>query len=495
VTAPNLISRHLSVVNHELTHMLSELLKPLLARAEIGALRPRDAEVNVWEALVALGNAVLTAVLSAICRGETERAAVKDDALRDLRPRMDADYTATIKTTLGPVHFPWFAIRDQAGRTHVPARRLFPLREAARVSELLLEWECQVAADHPFRKAADTLEYFTHGAVDIEDTTIERHALLAGRSISPEWLYRSPQNIRAILRDRATLDIQTGRPFLYVSTDAHALRLFGDETWAADWKMVNGIRVWCKDRKTGATIHIGGEFTAGNCHEVVRRLRARHESGALPFDGDYGDGLVAQIAVLTDGLPWIAEHVLPLYPNALASLDPYHVVEQVAEAARAALPKQRVNALITRARHAVGMRERRGRTYYRKGNRRTRYKTRSSGMAGSGDRLLTEVLEPMLPTLTRGKKRFKQVIRYVRGNLYRMHYGDLRTRGAQIGSGAMESLHRTGSQTRLKRAGCRWRPEAAEAILNLRMLILAERWSEFWNRPETAERIARRSVA
>jgi hypothetical protein len=101
----------------------------------------------------------------------------------------------------------------------------------------------------------------------------------------------------------------------------------------------------------------------------------------------------------------------------------------------------------------------------------------------------------MLPTLTRGKKRFKQVIRYVQGDLYRMRYGDLRTRGAQIGSGAMESLHRTGSQTRLQRAGCRWRREAAEAILNLRMLILAERWSEFWNRPETAEHIARRSVA
>jgi hypothetical protein len=490
VTAPNLISRHPTVVNHELSQMLSDLVKPLLAGAEIGAFGPREAELRVWSMLLAVGNSALSAVLAAMCRGETERAALRDEALHDLKPRMDADYTAKIKTTLGPVQFPWFAVRDWNGKTIVPARRLFPLREVARVSELMLEWECQAAADHPFRKAADSLMYFTHGAVKMEDTTIERHAILAGASIAPEWLYRSPKNIRTILQDRATLDAATGRPFVYVSTDAHALRLFGDETWAADWKMVNGIRVWCKDRHTDATIHVGGEFTAGNCHEVVRRLRRLSASGILPFDGDFGDGLKAQIAVLTDGLPWIAEHVLPLYPGSLASLDPFHVVEQVADAARAALPTHQVNALITRARHAVGMRERRGRTWLRKGNRRTLHKTRRSGMNGSGRRLLQEVLEPLLPTLTRGKKRFKQVIRYVGNNIYRMEYGALRTRGAQIGSGAMESLHRTGSQTRLKRAGSRWRPEVAEAILKLRMLMLAERWSEFWNRPETAERIA-----
>ena len=50
--------------------------------------------------------------------------------------------------------------------------------------------------------------------------------------------------------------------------------------------------------------------------------------------------------------------------------------------------------------------------------------------------------------------------------------------------GAMESLHRTGSQARLKRAGCHWTEEVAQAILNLRMLGLSGRWKEYWSQPE-----------
>ena len=341
-----------------------------------------------------------------------------------------------------------------------------------------------------FRKAAEALLFFSHGAVDVEDTTIERHAVLVGSTIPREWLYRSVGEIREILRDRATLDTTTGRPFVYVSTDAHALRLFDDESWAAAWKMVNGVRMWCKDRVTNATIHLGGEFTTGDCHEVVRRLRLLSDSGHLPFNGDFGQGVVAHIGVLTDGSDWIAERIVTLYPGCLASLDPFHVVEHVVDAARAALPKAQVKGVIQRARAALGVRSRRGRTFLRKGNRRLLHKTRRSCMDGSGQRLLDDVLIPLASTIKRGKKRFKRLLRYVRGNLYRMHYGTLRRRGAQIGSGAMESLHRTGSQTRLKRAGCRWRPQVAEAILNLRMLILSGRWNEYWNQPELAARVA-----
>lgn len=39
------------------------------------------------------------------------------------------------------------------------------------------------------------------------------------------------------------------------STDAHALRRYVDETWSASWKMVNGIRLWCIDRRSGKVMH------------------------------------------------------------------------------------------------------------------------------------------------------------------------------------------------------------------------------------------------
>ncbi len=68
----------------------------------------------------------------------------------------------------------------------------------------------------------------------------------------------------------------------------------------------------------------------------------------------------------------------------------------------------------------------------------------------------------------------------LRGLRAPMDYLGARARGMQIGSGAMESLHRTGSQLRLKLPGARWRPEVAQALLNLRCLGLAGRWAEFW---------------
>jgi len=67
---------------------------------------------------------------------------------------------------------------------------------------------------------------------------------------------------------------------------------------------------------------------ARSWRSCFKRLQA---SGGLPVDGDYGEGVVAQVALLTDGLDWIKDHVLPLYPGAIISLDPYHVLEHVAD--------------------------------------------------------------------------------------------------------------------------------------------------------------------
>ena len=72
----------------------------------------------------------------------------------------------------------------------------------------------------------------------------------------------------------------------------------------------------------------------------------------------------------------------------------------------------------------------------------------------------------------------------LKGLRSRMDYLGARARGMQIGSGAMESLHRTRSQLRLTLPGARWRPEVAQAILNLRCLGLAGRWTEFWAHDE-----------
>ena len=79
------------------------------------------------------------------------------------------------------------------------------------------------------------------------------------------------------------------------------------------------------------------------------------------------------------------------------------------------------------------------------------------------------------------------LIGYVAANLDRIDYSTYRAHGMQIGSGAMESLHRVASQMRLKVAGARWTAERAIAVLNLRLMLLAERWDDFWRHPDLTD--------
>jgi hypothetical protein len=135
---------------------------------------------------------------------------------------------------------------------------------------------------------------------------------------------------------------------------------------------------------------------------------------------------------------------------------------------------------VKEARRALGIRDRRERSWYRKGPRRLRHRTRHVPFRGSGADLLT-VLERLTPSGGAARKRLDTLLDYVRTNLFRLDYGDLRNRSVNIGSGAMESLHRFGSQLRMKLSGSRWTPEVAHAMLQVRMLAISGRWNEWWS--------------
>src|SRR5690606_26357991 len=78
---------------------------------------------------------------------------------------------------------------------------------------------------------------------------------------------------------------------------------------------------------------------------------------------------------------------------------------------------------------------------------------------------------------------------YLGNNLFRMDYANLRRRGYQIGSGAMESLHRVASQARIKLPGARWGAETSASIFALRMLQLVGRWDAFWAQSDLPYRL------
>ncbi|MCP5066636.1 MAG: hypothetical protein GY946_08725, partial [bacterium] len=185
MTAQKQITARLEHVNLELVAGVTRTLLDLLNLTR--RCSPRELEEATWEWLLAVGNLVLTALLTRSCAEATRRETLG----RTVKLRLDANYTLGQATTLGPVHVKLFAYRDELGHTHAHARpEVFPLHPHCRSSELLLEWETRLGSQLPFRQAEDALEFFTHGAATIEDNTIARHLGVVARLINHDWTCR-----------------------------------------------------------------------------------------------------------------------------------------------------------------------------------------------------------------------------------------------------------------------------------------------------------------
>ena len=65
---------------------------------------------------------------------------------------------------------------------------------------------------------------------------------------------------------------------------------------------------------------------------------------------------------------------------------------------------------------------------------------------------------------------------YVYNNHQRMHYASARAAFLPIASGHVEATCKCIVTTRFKRAGARWKPEGAQALLDLRALATSSRW-------------------
>lgn len=483
-----------AAVNSIVARVRKDLRSLVLAVGQ-GELDPAVVEQRAVELSMGWGRDALSMAFSEQCR----QATLADIDAREVAPenvslRSDADYWWKVTTTLGEVSVFSFAyrLRTAAGTrvTLTPAReKVFPLHQRVRSSLRGLQWSCKVASLHPYRTAQATLSFFTHGQVKLEDTTIARHATTVGSMIERRWLYRDVSDITEVLQTRATRDAKTGRPLLYFSSDAHLLRRFEDETWRAAWKNVNGVRLWCQDKRTGGIIHLGGEFTWGDCEEVVEIVNDLNRLGILPSDGVFADGTQAQVVLVTDGAKWLVGRLQPLFPGAVWVLDAWHAMQILNEYAAAQFGKGSVAAkhhYSTLVELLTGRSPKRSRQCYppRKGQRKPKRRSprrddRRAFEEGYG-------IEPLLEFVRayrvdpEHEELHGKFIKRLEEEQWRMDYPAYRARGLQIGSGAMESIHRNGSQLRLKLPGARWLVKTAQAVMNLRMLEIAGRWDDFW---------------
>ena len=347
---PMLLSQGVDDVKTNIVTNYDADIERILEMASTGA-STRELELTIWEVVLKSAQMSMSAALGLQCCRITEED-IRARGLSDdqVRLRNDDDYQITMMTTFGSVTFFSFAYRDSSSGvttvTRTPAgAQVFPLHKHCHSSEVCLEWETKLGQEMPFRRAQRSLSHFTHGAVSLEDTTIEGHMMTVSRLVDRQWLYQTPEAIREVLLHRATRDLKTDKPLIYLSSDAHALRRFVDESWDARWKMANGLRLWCIDRHSSRIIHLGGEYTWGDCHQVGKIVDWLIDNGHVPVDGDYGEGLVAQIVLPTDGMPWIEDYVIKKFSaDAVALLDPYHTVKHLKDYAAGRFGKNSAKA-------------------------------------------------------------------------------------------------------------------------------------------------------
>ena len=78
------------------------------------------------------------------------------------------------------------------------------------------------------------------------------------------------------------------------------------------------------------------------------------------------------------------------------------------------------------------------------------------------------------------RKTIREVADYFERNRGRMKYDEYLAAGYPIGSGVVEGACRHLVKDRMERAGMRWHPSGAQAMLDLRATYLNGEWESFW---------------
>jgi len=194
----------------------------------------------------------------------------------------------------------------------------------------------------------------------------------------------------------------------------------------------NKNRNWLKNSDYVA--HLGGH-----------RVFEEQMSEIIDHYAGKGDGLV----FINDGARWQWNWITAEYPLATQILDFYHAMEHIGKY---------MGLVVARTELSIRM-ESIGKLLKEQG----------------ADAVLKVIQEVGCRTKTQKAERSK-LEKYITNNKERMDYPSYIERGLLIGSGAIESAHRTVIQRRMKLAGQRWSKQGAQRMLNLRTLNMGGYW-------------------
>lgn len=156
-----------------------------------------------------------------------------------------------------------------------------------------------------------------------------------------------------------------------------------------------------------------------------------------------------KIVFISDGATWIKNWVEDAYPQAISILDFYHAAEYLYAFANAYFTDER--------------------------KRKKWSETQKELLLRGKSKQVIKHVKQIGATVKEGVR----LIEYYENNIERMNYSEYKNIGTGIiGSGAIESAHRTLVQKRMKQSGQRWSIVGAQHMLNLRVTRKNNQWSK-----------------
>ena len=309
------------------------------------------------------------------------------------------------------------------------------------ISPYLQELQVFAGQSDNYETATKTLEKYLR--INVSITQLKRVTKYYGEEVKEESDYNL-QNAQEVKVAELTRNLEE-TDIVYAMVDGGMILTREGET-SNDWKEVK----------------LGRIFSSKDICELDKHHNWLKDSIYCGHLGDYTsflkkfepltdllDGLNERLVFVADGASWIWRWIMESYPKATQILDFYHAVEHLAKFAKVHLKNKA---------------------------------TVSQWLAKQKVALLNDKIVDIIKEIKDLKcsksvdKERDRLLTYLTNNQNRMLYKTFMDRGLKIGSGAIESAHRTVIQKRMKQSGQRWGQSGAQNIIDLRLLNINQKW-------------------
>jgi Uncharacterised protein family (UPF0236) len=238
----------------------------------------------------------------------------------------------------------------------------------------------------------------------------------------------------------------------------HSTRKRERRDWEATYVMMDGSMIltredsWKEVKLARIFSHCGRVQASPGRNWIRDSWYVAHLGSLHPFLRELGNAVdkLADPVFINDGAPWIWAWIEQYYPDSVQILDFYHAAEYLWDFAKEHFREEA----------------------QRKGWVERQKKLLLKDQVG---RVIRDI-EQMKAIGKKGRQQKQRLLRYYQTHRKRMMYGTCRKDGLLIGSGPIESAHRTVIQERLKKSGQRWTVPGAQAIIPLRVAQKSGLW-------------------